>query len=205
MFESSVLSEVETQEEANALEQHYIKLYNSIDPACGYNIALGGYAGCVDDESRKIISEKAKQRYKDPTKNPMYGKKHSKEAISKMSLAKQGEKNPMYGRKWNDNQRAKCGKHGWHYEMTPEQKRQVGERARRDFSKPILCVETGEHFSSITDAAKRNRVSIATLSGHLNGRQHTCAGKHFTFVGKDKSQTTNSTVEISTTGSGKRP
>ena len=88
MFESSVLSEVETRDEANALEQYYIKLYNSVDPDCGYNISFGGDAGCIDEESRKTISEKAKQRYKDPTKNPMYGKKHSREALSKMSLAK---------------------------------------------------------------------------------------------------------------------
>ncbi|KAG0632581.1 GIY-YIG nuclease superfamily, partial [Tuber brumale] len=34
----------------------------------------------------------------DPTKNPMYGRKHSPSAIKKISEAQQGEKNNMFGR-----------------------------------------------------------------------------------------------------------
>ena len=37
-----------------------------------------------------------KSRYKDKTKHPMYGKKHSKFALDKIS--KPGELNPMYGK-----------------------------------------------------------------------------------------------------------
>jgi len=37
------------------------------------------------ETAKKTISKKAKERYKDKTKNPMYGKKHSKETKRKMS------------------------------------------------------------------------------------------------------------------------
>lgn len=127
----SVIEVVDTAEEANIKEQYYIALYHSTDPECGYNIAPGGLSHEMADESRAIISQKAKERYKDPTANPMYGKKHSEKTLQLQRECKLGEKNPMYGRKWNENQRLRCGNRGKHLNLTDEQRAIQSERMRQ--------------------------------------------------------------------------
>lgn len=42
------------------------------------------------DESRKIMSEKSKERTSNPTNNPMYGKKHKESTKQKMSVQRKG-------------------------------------------------------------------------------------------------------------------
>lgn len=183
-FSGEIIESVETKEEANLREQYYIKLYRTNDGEHGYNIEIGGDCGPSSEYSQRLISDAAKQRYKDKTKNPMYGKKHSAAAIKKMSEMKKGKKNLMYGKHWNENQRKNSGKHGWCYEITPERRRRFAENARERFSKPVKCVETNEIFPSATSAAQKYGVTISTLSGHLKGRQHTCCGKHFVYIEK---------------------
>ena len=75
-FTPEILETVNTVEEANVREQYYIALYRSTDPECGYNLDSGGSNHTASDETRMLISSMAKERYKDCTANPMYGKKH---------------------------------------------------------------------------------------------------------------------------------
>ena len=44
----------------------------------------------MTDEVKTKLSDKAKERYKDKTKHPMYGRKHSEETRKKISLANKG-------------------------------------------------------------------------------------------------------------------
>lgn len=66
----------------------------------------------MSDETRKKISQKAKERYTDKTKNPMYGRHHSEESKRKMRELKVGYLNPNYGNKWNETQRERCSNKG---------------------------------------------------------------------------------------------
>lgn len=43
------------------------------------------------EETKEILSKKAKDRYKDPTKHPMYGKHHSEESKRKNSESRKGK------------------------------------------------------------------------------------------------------------------
>ena len=76
-----------------------------------YNICMtaGSSLGYRHTEETKArLSQIAKERLKDPSANPMYGRrgesapaygrKHSRDARQKMSEAHMGVKNPMYGR-----------------------------------------------------------------------------------------------------------
>lgn len=83
-FVSEIIADNLTQDEANAFEIYYIDLFDSTNPDYGYNIQLGGNQRNQTDEGKAEISRKARERYKDRTKNPMYGKRHSPEAIEKM-------------------------------------------------------------------------------------------------------------------------
>lgn len=73
-FISEILKDDISIDEANYYEQYYIDLYNSTDDHFGYNLQRGGLNHEVNEEVKMIISKKAKDRYKDKTKNPMFKK-----------------------------------------------------------------------------------------------------------------------------------
>ena len=104
-FIPEILETVKTIDEANEREIYYINLYNSTDSRYGYNLAYGGNNKEMLTETKAIISSKAKERYVDKTKNPMYGKRHSETTREKQSIKKRGENNPMFGSVWTETQR----------------------------------------------------------------------------------------------------
>lgn len=208
-FTPEVICSVETLEEANILESYYISMYKSTDPLFGYNIMNGGENKEMSEESRKIISDKAKARYKSKP-NPMSGRKHSKETIMLQSEKKIGDKNPMYGTKWNETQRNNCGTLGKTLKLSDEQRSVLAERMRKIGSsvglRAVVCLEDGIEFASVSDAAKYYSVSKSTMCGHLTGKQHTCKGKHFMYVDREGQTTIGDfagTSEMRTDGSGR--
>ena len=50
--------------------------------------------------------------------------------------------------------------------------------------KPVICIETGEVFSSVTDAAEKFGSSAQNLSTHLTGKRRTFVGKHFCYLSR---------------------
>ena len=51
-------------------------------------------------------------------------------------------------------------------------------------SKPVICIETGEVFVSMTDAAEKIGVHITHISKHLCGRARTVKGKHYCYLSR---------------------
>lgn len=183
-FKLDILATVLTLEEANMVEMDMIERQKSRNPKYGYNIALGGDNKEMSDETKALISQKAKSRMANKTNNPMYGKKHSAESIKRMSELKMGKNNPMYGKKWTQEQYEKCYRGGFTYEWTPERRKVMSDRmlvTSEKWKKRVKCVEDNLSFNSLTDAAKHYGVNVSTLCGHLKGYQHTCKGKHFIY------------------------
>lgn len=56
-----------------------------------------------------------------------------------------------------------------------------GNHARRAF-KPVMCIEDGKMFASVTDAATYYGVSGATISNVCKGKQRSLNGKHLIYV-----------------------
>lgn len=50
--------------------------------------------------------------------------------------------------------------------------------------KPIICIETGEVFTSVTDAAEHYGVYAQNLSLHLTGKRRSIKGKHFCYLSR---------------------
>lgn len=48
--------------------------------------------------------------------------------------------------------------------------------------KPVLCVETGEVFRSLTEAAENVDRCISALSQAISGKSHSCAGYHWEWA-----------------------
>lgn len=191
-FVPEILADNLTSDEANTLEIYYIDKYDSTNRQKGYNISFGGDNATMSEESKRIISQKAKERYVDKTKNPMYGKKHSSDSLQKMSNNKIGENNPMYGKHLSEEakrkQRETYERNGsthayeWTDDMRKQKSIQQKELCKTYICKVVKCVEDDLIFDSVTKAALYYNVSTSTLSGHLRGNQHTCKGKHFTYV-----------------------
>ena len=50
--------------------------------------------------------------------------------------------------------------------------------------KPIICIETGEVFSSVTDAAESVGTSVSNMSSHLTGVSRNVRGKHYCYLSR---------------------
>lgn len=185
-FTPTIIDTAETQDDANELEILYISKYMSTDDAFGYNVSPGGSCGNLSEESRAKISEKAKERYRDKTKNPMYGRHQSAEMRKKLSETRKGELNPAYGSVWTDTQRMRCGTKGKKLNLSEERRNELRNNAqelgRSTGLRHVECIEDGTKFDSIIAAATAYGVTKATLNGHLKGRQKSCAGKHFKYL-----------------------
>lgn len=51
-------------------------------------------------------------------------------------------------------------------------------------AKPVVCIETGEVFTSVLDAAAAAGVTDSSMVCHLKGRVKTCKGKHYCYLSK---------------------
>lgn len=83
-FTREVLCEAPASE-LNGLEIEFIKRHNSF--ASGYNCNEGGgqsYGFRHTEAAKKKMSKKAKKRFSEPANNPMFGRNHSAETISRM-------------------------------------------------------------------------------------------------------------------------
>ena len=50
--------------------------------------------------------------------------------------------------------------------------------------KAVICLETGEVFSSVTDAAEKAGLGAQNLSTHLTGKKRTFGGKHYCYLSR---------------------
>lgn len=91
-FDLKVICELEQDDDLlNEMEKYYVWKYNTYEDDFHYNLTPGG-----DFNPMKVPEIAAKvSTAMSGENNPMYGKKHSKETIKKMSKAKSGENNPM--------------------------------------------------------------------------------------------------------------
>ena len=50
--------------------------------------------------------------------------------------------------------------------------------------KPVICIETGEVFTSVTDAAEYAGEYAQNMSNHLNGKRRSIKGKHYCYLSR---------------------
>lgn len=173
-FETIILAEVETQEEAWELEEYYIKELNTLYPN-GYNFKFGG----------KNNSGSCKGEL-----NHMYGKHHSEETKKKMSDAHKGEKSHMYGTHLSEETKEKLshslkGRKAWNkgkktgIKMSEEHKQKLREAT----SKPIARINEDNSltvFNSVSEAIKcgfsKHCANVA------NGKRKTSNGHKWMWV-----------------------
>lgn len=80
------------EEELDNYEKYFINYYNSYKRKNGYNIELGGSKTKHLSKEQVDKMKKSKKNKLTGKDNPFYGKKHSQETKSKISLAQKGNK-----------------------------------------------------------------------------------------------------------------
>lgn len=135
-------------DEADYLEKYYIKFYDSLVNNNGYNLSPGGSTGSIMSESgKKRRAEKMQKLYDDPE----YVEKITKhlktdEHREKMETGfKEFLKN-------NPNHYKELGKRNV---IRNKERGSRLKRAKSKGGKPFYCVETGEVFYMLQDAADR--------------------------------------------------
>lgn len=148
------------------------------------------------DETLKRMSEAGKGREQKQTESRIAGYKvvaeklkgrpFSEEHRKRLSEAHKGKPTWNKGMKFSPEEHAMYGKH--HSDSTKEKignanrGRKRTEEQRLKCARPVSCVETGEIFPSITDAAKAYGVSIYAISNVLRGKAKTCQKRHWRYA-----------------------
>ena len=146
------------------MEIKYIELYDSHNN--GYNIESGGnFQKHLSQETKQKLSDMAKERFSDTSKNPMYNKHHTDETKAKISASKKGKLLSEETKKKLS--KIRMGHPGYNKNFTP-----------------VYCIELDIVFSCATDAAKIlgiDGTNILPCCRHDYGRK-TCGGYHWEFA-----------------------
>ena len=171
-----------TLEQANFYEQLLISQYNSTDEKFGYNIKEGGNNGKHSQETKDKIGKANHIALQGKTwseeqkllmsmlfsgkGNPFYGKHHSEETKKKISQSRAkytGENHPFYGKHHNSNSLQK-----------------ISDNRKSKGGKKVKCINTGEIFDTMMDAARWCGLSNSSSIGQVCNKtgQRKTAGKH---------------------------
>lgn len=171
-----ILYEGLTKAEAEEKEIELIARFKTNDPNFGYNIDNGGNCfGSHSPETKKKISEAQLgiKNHMFGKPSPLKGRKQTPEQVEKNRLSHLGQ--PSY---WK-------GKH-----LPPETieklRKPKTEEHRRRLSEvrsiPVICVETGEHFTSGKAAAEAKGISRGSIAHAVKGERRTAGGYHWRFI-----------------------
>ena len=182
-FEHIILYTNLTLEEANQKEQELIKFYNSTDENFGYNITGGGKNFHHSEETKKKIGESNSISQK--------GKHWSQEQRELMSELFSGENNPFYGKHHTEESKQLISEHrkgkrageehpfyGKHH--TEESLKKISKNRMSKGGKRVKCINTGEIFETMMDAARWCGLVTACSIGQAcnSPNEHKSAGKH---------------------------
>lgn len=204
-FEHIIWAENLNKVEATCMEIKLIAIFKTNckkykNPEYGYNMTDGGEGtlGRVhSDETRRIIGDKAKERYRHPEDNPMYGKCHSEETKRKMSKERQGqntgEDNPFYGKHHTEESKQKMREYalnrpdGVKQKLSEQAKKRTGEK-NPNYGKgtPVIQLTKDMHevceFSSAFRAQQMTGVDIASIRRCCKYEQKTAGGYKWMYA-----------------------
>lgn len=194
-----------TEEEAKKAEVELIAKHNSTDYRYGYNITVGG-----DSATSRPHTEEEKKRYAErwrgannPNARPVICLETLEVFDTATEAAKVTGANKIYNCcKRVAKHRTSGGYHWAYYDSTQPMSyyekllagyieeelrpRVVSERARRLTSErsrvAVLCVETGEVFKSLREAAKATGANPPNICNCCKGKKKTAAGFHWQYA-----------------------
>lgn len=171
-----------TEKEAFDEEIRRIRFYREETNFRLTNVADGGQGatGLKYTEEMKQKSSKAnKIKWQDPKyrqraielRHDPNGPYQSQEFRNKISVLVRGKKNPNYGRKWTKEQK----------QLLSEKRKKNGKTKgiKNGRATSVICLETGEVFPLINDAAIKYSVTASAITAALYDHVKTAGGCHW--------------------------
>lgn len=176
-FAHDILENHLSYEEACEKEQYYIQLYNSNNPDYGYNIESGG------NRKQTTISDSTRQKLSQIGHKNL-GKTRTDE--QKAYISEQTKK-AMNAPEMKEKMRAIYDSDEWRKKNSESTKLQwqntdLRKRVKEVNGKKVQCIETGEIFETLTDAAKKMKANRHGIGYCCVGKQKTCGGFHWKYV-----------------------
>lgn len=186
--------------EANEREKYWIATYHTYvgdQPCCGYNATIGG-----DGTKGRIMSEEEKE-YR---RQLRLGTKASEQTKLKMSQTRTGKPQHMTEKKFEQLEKMHKSWKGQHQTAEAVEKiRQAGlgrlhtEEAKQKIKtsrllnndhtprigsgvkKPVMCIETGIIYNSITEATKATGIAKSSIMSCAKGARKTAGSFHWKY------------------------
>ncbi len=168
----------------NVMEIGMIAKLKSLAPH-GYNLSPGG------SKNNGGLSDATKEKLRAIN----LGRKLSKEARKKISIAARGRKSLLKGRKLTAEHRARIssariGMIPWNKGIPMSDSAKIkasaaltGRSPTR--ARPIVCEETGEVFLMIRDAADKYGLNGSNIISACTGKLQTSGGRHWKYLEED--------------------
>ena len=152
-------------------EKYYIKKYNSLDFANGYNMTFGGKNSGVKftDLSNHRLSISIKAAYDEVLINKKRQAALNQWAKPDVKKKIMGKNNGMYGKTHTKEAREKISNAN------------KGRISFRRNTTPVLCVELNKVFSCAAEAVKELNINSQVLEV-CKGNRKTCGGYHWKFI-----------------------
>lgn len=177
-----------SKETAEKLEQELIQKYKSNHSQYGYNIQNGGNINCVNEKTKKILSQKLKGKHNSPNTEFKKGNcrslrkgvvltQETKDKISKSKKGKKIKETQNYKKFGKDNHF--YGKH--HTEQTKKILSLKAKGRKSTRRKAVQCIDTGKIYDCIYDAAKEYKTTITCISRACSGQRKTFKKMHWKF------------------------
>ena len=163
-FSHEILETGLSLEQANEREQYYIEKYNSTNQKFGYNLNKGGSslnAYWQNEQNRLTKSEEKKQFFATHPDEKKANDNHLKKIAQDSA--------EIRSQKMKENYQKQQGL----YEINQERK------------KLIICEETQEIFSSLTEAGKKYNISVSNISNVIHGKRKTAGGFHWRALSQE--------------------
>lgn len=160
-FDHEIVASNLTQSEAEDMEKSLIAQFQTTNPEFGYNLSEGGHAPLLSEETKQKISEALRGE-----NNPMFGHQYSEEEKERLSEKMSGANHPRYG-----------------IIVDNDVKQKISQALKGGHGKrSVICVETGEIFQSITEAAKAKNIKhISQIVSSAKGAANSAGGYHWQY------------------------
>lgn len=155
-FEHEILFHDLTEEEAKAKEIELIEKYKTQDRKYGFNRTAGG-------EGVSNPSEETRRKIGEWSRRVNTGRKHTEE-FKRMMSKMMKENNPNAGGKLMTEERIEKFREYAKKPKTEVQKKKMSESAKKH---KVYCVETGEVYDSIKEAAEKMGTGYTSISSAL--------------------------------------
>lgn len=204
-FKHEILADSLTEDEALEIEAALIKSHDATNPKIGYNIRPGGNKSPMTDAAKQANREKAKAQWQDPVfrKKAIDGMRGAKRsALSRENISKAQKeryKNEDQRRAISERQKGKkrseeakkktseslLAFYSVHQNLEKlKQKRAVSNKASHAVA--IICLDTGEVFDAIVDAAEKYQISHQNITKVCKGERPRAGGKRWAYFKKAK-------------------